>query len=177
MTDAQTGPWSTEDSCEIYRVDGWSEGYFSVSERGTVLAHPDATAARAIDLFEVVEGLSAREVGTPVIIRLPGILEHRMRELRRAFDQAIEEAEYEGEYTCVYPIKVNQERHVCEAVRDISAEIGFGLEVGSKPELIAGLSLTQGFNDMPLVCNGFKDAEYIETVVLGRRWAGRSSRS
>lgn len=169
MTDAQTGPWSTEDSCEIYRVDGWSEGYFSVSERGTVLAHPDATAARAIDLFEVVEGLSAREVGTPVIIRLPGILEHRMRELRRAFDQAIEEAEYEGEYTCVYPIKVNQERHVCEAVRDISAEIGFGLEVGSKPELIAGLSLTQGFNDMPLVCNGFKDAEYIETVVLAAK--------
>jgi arginine decarboxylase len=169
MSDTPASPWSTTDSSRIYRVDAWSEGYFSVSESGTLLAHPEATTARAIDLFEVIEGLSAREVGTPVIIRLPGILEHRMRALRRAFDEAIEGADYKGGYTCVYPIKVNQERHVCEAVRDISAAIGFGLEVGSKPELIAGLSLTQGFNDMPLVCNGFKDAEYIETVVLAAK--------
>ena len=169
MSDTPASPWSTTDSSRIYRVDAWSEGYFSVSGRGTLLAHPEATTARAIDLFDVVEGISARELGTPVIIRLPGILEHRMRELRRAFDEAIDEADYKGGYTCVYPIKVNQERHVCEAVRDISAAIGFGLEVGSKPELIAGLSLTQGFNDMPLVCNGFKDAEYIETVVLAAK--------
>jgi arginine decarboxylase len=161
--------WSTADSSDIYRVDAWSEGYFSVSERGTLLAHPDGTLDGAIDLFDVVQGLAAREVGTPVIIRLPGVLEHRMRELRRAFDSTMAESGYEGGYTCVYPIKVNQERHLCEAVRDISAEIGFGLEVGSKPELIAGLSLTQGFNDMPLVCNGFKDAQYIETVVLAAK--------
>lgn len=161
--------WSTADSSDIYRVDAWSEGYFSVSEGGTLLAHPDGTLGGAIDLFDVVQGLAAREVGTPVIIRLPGVLEHRMRELRRAFDSTMAESGYEGGYTCVYPIKVNQERHLCEAVRDISAEIGFGLEVGSKPELIAGLSLTQGFNDMPLVCNGFKDAQYIETVVLAAK--------
>jgi arginine decarboxylase len=160
--------WTPADATDLYRVDAWGEGYFSVSDRGTLLAHPDASQ-RQIDLHEVVRGLAAREIGTPVIIRLPGILEHRMRELRRAFDDAIAETGYRGEYSCVYPIKVNQERHVCEAVRDIGAELGFGLEVGSKPELLAGLSLTQGFNAMPLVCNGFKDSEYIETVVLAAK--------
>jgi arginine decarboxylase len=160
--------WTPADAADLYRVDAWGEGYFSVSDRGTLLAHPDGSQ-REIDLHEVVRGLAAREIGTPVIIRLPGILEHRMRELRRAFDDAIAETGYRGEYSCVYPIKVNQERHVCEAVRDIGAELGFGLEVGSKPELLAGLSLTQGFNAMPLVCNGFKDSEYIETVVLAAK--------
>ena len=161
--------WSAEDAAALYRVADWGEGYFAVSPQGTLLAYPEADAARAIDLHEVMKGLTAREIGTPVIIRLPGILEHRMRDLRRAFDTAIRDAGYQAGYSCVYPIKVNQERHVCEAVRDIGAEIGFGLEVGSKPELVAGLSLTQGFNSMPLVCNGFKDAEYIETVILAAK--------
>ena len=139
------------------------------TEKGTLLAHPDGPDHPGIDVYEVARGLAARDLGTPVIVRFPGILEHRMRELRRAFDTAIAEVGYGGSYACVYPIKVNQERHVCEAVRDFSAELGFGLEVGSKPELIAGLALTQGFNEMPLVCNGFKDAEYVETVVLAAK--------
>jgi arginine decarboxylase len=164
-----TDRWSTSDAADLYRVDAWGEGYFSVSDQGTLLAHPSATRAQAIDLFDVVRGLAGREIGTPVIVRLPGVLEHRMRELRRAFDDAITEAGYGAEYACVYPIKVNQERHVCEAIRDLGSELGFGLEVGSKPELIAGLALTHGFNDMPLVCNGFKDSEYIETVVLAAK--------
>jgi hypothetical protein len=164
-----TDRWSTSDATDLYRVDAWGEGYFSVSDQGTLLAHPSATRAQAIDLFDVVRGLAGREIGTPVIVRLPGVLEHRMRELRRAFDDAIKEAGYGAEYACVYPIKVNQERHVCEAIRDLGSELGFGLEVGSKPELIAGLALTQGFNDMPLVCNGFKDSQYIETVVLAAK--------
>ena len=161
--------WTAADSTDLYRVDGWSEGYFSVSDRGTLLAHPEGPGTRAIDVYDVVRGLAAREIGTPVILRFPDILQHRMRELRRAFDGAIAEVGYAGAYTCAYPIKVNQERHVCEAVRDFSAELGFGLEVGSKPELIAGLALTRGYNEMPLVCNGFKDAEYIETVVLAAK--------
>jgi arginine decarboxylase len=161
--------WSPADSSDLYRVTEWGDGYFSVSEAGTVLAHPDGDPAAAIDLHEVMKGLEAREIGTPVIIRLPGILRHRMRELRRAFDDAISDIGYDGDYACVYPIKVNQERHVCEAIRDFGAELGFGLEVGSKPELVAGLALTQGFNDMPLVCNGFKDREYIETAVLAAK--------
>ena len=161
--------WGPADSAELYRIGDWGAGYFGVSERGTLEAYPDTNTAHRIDLHEVVNGLAARDIGSPVIIRLPGILEHRMRDLRRAFDEAIADAGYGAGYSCVYPIKVNQERHVCEAIRDIGAEIGFGLEVGSKPELIAGLALTRGFNDMPLVCNGFKDAEYIETVVLAAK--------
>jgi len=154
-------------------VAAWGGGYFGVSGRGTVEAYPTCDPAVAIDLHEVVRGLAARDLGSPVVIRLPGILEHRMRELRRAFDDAIDEVGYQGGYTCVYPIKVNQERHVCEAIRDLGATLGFGLEVGSKPELLAGLSLTQGLDSMPLVCNGFKDEEYVETVVLASKM-GRS---
>jgi arginine decarboxylase len=165
--------WTSAHAAGLYRVADWGAGYFGVSSRGTLEAYPEADPTRPIDLYDVVNGLAAREITSPVIIRLPGILEHRMRDLRRAFDEAIADVGYEAPYVCVYPIKVNQERHVCEAIRDIGAELGFGLEVGSKPELIAGLALTRGFNDMPLVCNGFKDAEYIETVVLAAKM-GRS---
>ncbi|MDX1494286.1 MAG: biosynthetic arginine decarboxylase [Longimicrobiales bacterium] len=161
--------WSPADAAALYGIDHWGAGYFGISDAGTVEAYPDGDRSRAIDLAEVMHGLAGREIGTPLILRLPGILGHRMRHLRRAFDAAIADGEYEGGYACVYPIKVNQERHICEAIRDFGAELGFGLEVGSKPELIAGLGLTQGFDDMPLVCNGFKDTEYIETVVLAAK--------
>lgn len=161
--------WTIDDAKELYRVAHWGAGYFGISPEGSVEVYPQAREDRAIDLHEVVQGLAGREITTPVIVRLPGILEHRMRDLRRAFDDAIEASGYQSSYACVYPIKVNQERHVCQAIRDIGSEIGFGLEVGSKPELLAGLSLTRGFNEMPLVCNGFKDAEYVETVVLAAK--------
>jgi len=165
--------WSTDRSSDLYRVEAWGGGYFGVSASGSLEAYPSADPDHAIDLHEVVRGLAGREITAPLIIRLPGILEHRMRALRDAFDVAIAAAGYDGGYSCAYPIKVNQERHVCEAIRDIGAELGFGLEVGSKPELIAGLSLTHGFDEMPLVCNGFKDAEYIETVVLAAKMGRR----
>lgn len=161
--------WSPDQSSALYGIEEWGAGYFGVSGNGTVEAFPDRNPSRSIDLYEVVQGLSAREIAAPVILRFPGVLEDRMRDLRRAFDEAMRDADYGGGYSCVYPIKVNQERHICEAIRDIGAEIGFGLEVGSKPELIAGLALTQGFNEMPLVCNGFKDAQYIETVVIAAK--------
>ena len=140
-----------------------------MSERGTVEVFPTGTSAVSVDLFEIVRGLHDRDLTSPVIIRFPGVLAHRMRRIRDAFDGAIEELGYQAGYRCVYPIKVNQERHLCEEIRDVAAELDFGLEVGSKPELIAGLGLTSGFNDMPLVCNGFKDAEFIETVILAAK--------
>lgn len=166
---ARPSTWSAADSARLYGIDNWGGGYFGVSRRGTVEAYPSGDPSRAIDLDEVMDGLTGREIGTPLIMRFPDILGHRMRHLRRAFDSAIAEAGYEAGYACVYPIKVNQERHICEAIRDFGAKLGFGLEVGSKPELIAGLALTQGFDEMPLVCNGFKDTEYIETVVLAAK--------
>jgi arginine decarboxylase len=153
----------------MYGLDEWGAGYFSVSESGTVQVHPDGDPTRAIDLLEVVEGLRVRDFTPPLVIRFDGILAHRMRHLRQAFDEAIGEAGYEGSYTCVYPIKVNQQRHICEVIRDLGHEMGFGIEAGSKPELLAGLFLTEGLDDMPFVCNGFKDEEFIETVILASK--------
>jgi arginine decarboxylase len=169
MRSDQLNLWTPEDSAKLYRVDEWGAGYFSVTSRGTVAVHPDANPARSIDLFDVACGLAARDLTPPIIVRFPGILGHRMGSIRKAFDDAIAELKYRGTYACLYPIKVNQERHVCEAVRNFAHELGFGLEVGSKPELLAGLALTRGMNGMPLVCNGFKDAEYVEIVTLAAK--------
>jgi arginine decarboxylase len=154
---------------DLYRMEDWGLGYFGVSPEGTVEVHPEADPSRSMDLFDIVQGLEARDICPPVILRFSGILDHRMRELRRCFDTAIEEAGYKGKYTCVYPIKVNQQRNICEEVRDLGAELGFGIEAGSKPELLAGLALTEGLNQMPFVCNGFKDQEFIETVLLAAK--------
>ena len=165
--------WTTEDAAELYRIGEWADGYFGVSLRGTVEVYPTRSPDEKIDLLEVVEGLAARDLVPPVVIRFSGILAHRMSELRRVFDEAIQEAGYDGSYACVYPIKVNQQRQVCEEIRDVGARLGFGVEVGSKPELLAGLALTEGFNDMPFVCNGFKDEEFIQTVILAEKM-GRS---
>jgi len=161
--------WTPRESAELYGLANWGGGYFGVSERGTVVVYPDANQAHAIDLLEVVEGLQARDLWPPVVIRFSGILAHRMAHLRRAFDDAIAEVEYRGRYTCVYPIKVNQQRHICEEIRDLGSAMGFGLEAGSKPELLAGLALTEGLNEMPFICNGFKDREFIETVTLAAK--------
>ncbi len=147
----------------------WGAGYFGVSDEGTVLVYPDADPTRSIDLMEVVEGLQARDLWPPVVIRFSGIIAHRMAHLRRAFDEAISEGDYQGKYTGVYPIKVNQQRHICEEIRDLGRTMGFGLEAGSKPELLAGLSLTEGLPEMPFICNGFKDAEFVETAILAAK--------
>jgi arginine decarboxylase len=160
--------WSPRDSAALYGLEAWGAPYFSVSERGTVQVHPNGDD-QVIDLLDVVEGLSARHINPPVVIRFSDVLAHRMRHMRSAFDEAIAEAEYQGIYTCVYPLKVNQQRHLAEEIRDLGREIGFGLEAGSKPELLAGLALTEGLPDMPLVCNGFKDREFIETVIIAAK--------
>ncbi|HKJ02936.1 MAG TPA: biosynthetic arginine decarboxylase, partial [Longimicrobiales bacterium] len=165
----ETAPWTAQDSAELYGLDNWGGGYFGVSEQGTIEVYPTGERDRPIDLMEVVEGLQARDLWPPVVVRFSGILEHRMAHLRRAWDEAILEGEYNGKYTCVYPIKVNQQRHICEEIRDLGRSMGFGLEAGSKPELLAGLALTQGVNEMPLICNGFKDAEFVETAILAAK--------
>lgn len=161
--------WTLQDSADLYGLEDWGGGYFGISEQGTVVAHPHGTPDVSIDLHEVIQGLEARDLYPPVVLRFDDILAHRMGHLRRAFDNAIAEAEYAGKYTCVYPIKVNQQRHICEEIRDVGRTLGFGIEAGSKPELLAGLALTEGHNDMLFVCNGFKDQEFIETVILAAK--------
>ena len=169
MSPDQLDPWTADDSAELYRVKQWGGGYFGVTPEGTVAVYPSADPSRWIDLHEVACGLAARDLTPPVIVRFPGILEHRMASFRQVFDDAIAEQGYKGAYSCLYPIKVNQERHVCEAIAHYGNKLGFGLEVGSKPELLAGLALTKGMNGMPLVCNGFKDVEYVEIATLAAK--------
>jgi arginine decarboxylase len=169
----QPTTWTPRDAAELYGLGVWGGGYFGVSEGDTVVAHPHGSPEHAIDLFEVVRGLEARDLVAPVVLRFDDILAHRMGHLRRAFDEAIADADYGGSYTCVYPIKVNQQRHICEEIRDVGGALGFGLEAGSKPELLAGLALTEGHDDMLFVCNGFKDEEFVETVTLAAKMGRR----
>ncbi len=170
----QPGPtaksrWTTEDAARLYGIRDWGLGYLGINAEGHMLVMPERDEKRAIDLHEVMEGLREREISTPVIIRFRDLLKHRLTEIRQAFDQAIADHAYTGVYSCVYPIKVNQQRQLCEEVRDIGKELGFGLEAGSKPELLAVLGLTENEPAMPIVCNGFKDSEFIEMVILATK--------
>src|SRR5580658_4803479 len=161
--------WSVEDSLELYNVPAWASGYFSINAAGHVVVRPDTSAAHEIDLFEVVQGLQERDLSAPVVVRFSDILAHRLRHLHAAFAQAIAENEYRNRYTAVYPIKVNQQRLVVEEVFRYGKEFGFGLEVGSKPELLAVMAMTEGAPERPIVCNGFKDSSYIEAVILATK--------
>ncbi|GAB4387035.1 MAG: biosynthetic arginine decarboxylase [Phycisphaerales bacterium] len=165
--------WSVADSAETYAISEWGQGYFAASEAGTVVVRPDRDPARQIDLHELVEGLRLRGIHTPVLLRFSDLLDSRLRELKDAFEQAIRDNEYQGSYACVYPIKVNQQRALCEEIRDFGGALGFGLEAGSKPELLAVLGLTENRPNMPIICNGFKDDEYVETVVLATKLGRR----
>jgi arginine decarboxylase len=162
-------PWRIEDSLDLYNVAAWGKGYFSVNGSGHVVVRPDTTAQHEIDLYEVVEGLKARDLTTPVVVRFSDILAHRLRRMHEAFAQAIAENDYHNEYAAVYPIKVNQQRLVVEEVYRYGKEFGFGLEVGSKPELLAVMAMTENAPDRLIVCNGFKDDSYIEAVTLATK--------
>ncbi len=163
------GRWTPTDSAALYGLPEWGKGYFGVNEAGHVTVHPEKSPERTIDLYELIRGLDERGVTTPILLRFSDILDHRMREIAGAFRKAIAEHEYKNSYSCVYPIKVNQQKHIVEEVRRIGGPLGFGLEAGSKPELLAVLGMTCGMDDMPIVCNGFKDDEFIETVILAAK--------
>ncbi len=161
--------WSIDDSLDLYQVPAWSKGYFSINAAGHVVVRPDTTARHEIDLHEVVQGLSARDLRTPVVVRFSDILAHRLRHLHDAFAQAIAENDYGNRYAAVFPIKVNQQRLVVEEVFRYGEEFGFGLEVGSKPELLAVMAMTENSPDRLIICNGFKDSSYIEAVTLATK--------
>jgi arginine decarboxylase len=160
--------WSVTDSAELYQIRGWGKGYFAINAAGHVVVRPSPGTDREIDLYEVVEGLRERDMRTPVLVRFTDILTHRLRELHEAFSTAITENQYRGGYTCVYPVKVNQQRPVVEEVFSEGSKYGFGLEVGSKPELLAVMAMTGG-DERLIVCNGFKDDPYLEAVVLATK--------
>ncbi len=161
--------WKIEDALETYQVAQWGKGYFNINAAGHLVVQPGMDEKRSIDLLEVVEGLKARDLNTPVVIRFSDILKHRLERLHDAFAQAIAENGYGNRYCAVYPIKVNQQRLVVEEVYRCGEEFNFGLEAGSKPELLAVMALTEGAPDRMIICNGFKDDSYIEAVILATK--------
>ena len=162
-----TERWTPRVASDLYDVASWGKGYFSVSDGGHVRVHPEKDPARSIDLKELVDTLVLRGIGLPILIRFADILKHRLGELHGAFDTAIAEHKYQGGYCCVYPIKVNQQRQVVEEVLEFGKPFHFGLEAGSKAELMAVMALAD--NDTPIICNGFKDDEYIEMAMLAQK--------
>lgn len=161
--------WTTEDAEHLYGVDAWGQGVFGVTAEGHLAALPAGKDVPGIDLFDLAESLHERGLQAPVLIRLCDVLSARLRRIRSEFDDAIRKRGYRGKYRCLYPIKVNQERHLCEEIRDLAEELDFGFEAGSKPELLAVLGLTAGHSQIPIMCNGFKDAQYLETVTLAAK--------
>ena len=159
--------FTVTDAAELYEVARWGKGYFSVSPSGHVLVHPTKDPSRSIDLKQLIDHLLLRGIHLPVLIRFRDILRHRLDDIHNAFKTAIAQHQYEGRYVCVYPIKVNQQRQVVEEVLDFGREYGFGLEAGSKPELLAVAA--QAYNDTPIICNGFKDAEFIEMAMMAQK--------
>ena len=164
--------WSVDRAAELYNVAGWSNDYFSVNERGNVAVHPGGAGTHAIDLKELVDEVVERGIAPPLLFRFSEILEARVVELNEAFAAAMAEYGYRGSYRGVYPIKVNQDRYMVERLVAYGRPYHFGLEAGSKPELLAVMALMEDPEAL-IVCTGYKDAEYIETALvaskLGRR--------
>ena len=160
--------WSVARSAELYGLDRWGDPYFSINSRGHVVVQPRGDRGGSLDLVELVKGLAARDLNPPLLIRFDDILEDRLERLHAAFDRAISLYDYEGRYQGVFPIKCNQQRHVVEQLVDSGQRWSFGLEAGSKAELLIALSLMQDQQAL-LICNGYKDRRYIETAILARR--------
>jgi arginine decarboxylase len=160
--------WTVRDSAELYNVANWGAGFFTVNEKGRVEVRPNGNGGPGIDLLDLVGDLERRGLRAPLLVRFSDILKSRVAGMCGAFGKAIEEYGYKGSYRGVYPIKVNQQRHVVEEVIEYGAPFGVGLEAGSKPELLISLALLDTPNAL-IVCNGYKDRAYIETALLAQR--------
>ncbi|MBX7138497.1 MAG: biosynthetic arginine decarboxylase [Oligoflexia bacterium] len=160
-------PWNINKSSELYGIQNWGDGYFFVTPQGTIGVRPERNG-RELDLHKVLSSLIERDIRPPLLLRFDGILKDRVKRIARAFSSAISELNYTGRYMGVYPIKVNQQRHVVDVMRIAGKETRLGLEVGSKPELIAVLAI-HDTPDALLLCNGYKDDEYIELALMGRK--------
>ncbi|MEO6444146.1 MAG: biosynthetic arginine decarboxylase [Gemmatimonadaceae bacterium] len=173
---APTGPaapdaaaWSVQDAKALYNVDGWGAGFFDVNADGHVIVRPDPDAPeRTLDLYDLAVDLEAQGVPLPVLLRFSDILKRRIETLSESFQAAMREFQYTGGYTTVYPIKVNQQRHVVEEIVEFGRKHGVGLECGSKPELQAVLGLSTSTEHI-IVCNGYKDEEFMRLALMGQK--------
>src|SRR3954470_2843160 len=159
--------WTVTDATELYEIARWGKGYFSIGDNGQVKVHPTKDPNRSIDLKQLTDDLQRRGISLPTLIRFSDILAHRLQDIHEAFQRAIAQHAYTSPHVCVHPIKVNQQRPVVEEILQFGRQYGFGLEAGSKPELLAVVALAS--NDTPIICNGFKDAEFIEMAMLAQK--------
>jgi arginine decarboxylase len=160
--------WAIEDSEELYRINGWGEPYFSINAAGHVTVSPKGDRGGSLDLYELANALKQRNLGLPLLIRFSDILQDRIERLNACFAKAIARYNYPGVYRGVFPTKCNQQRHIIEDLVRFGKPHQFGLEAGSKPELMIALSML----DTPgalVICNGYKDREYVETATLAQR--------
>jgi len=166
---APAEPWSIDAARALYNVEGWGAGYFDVNERGHVVVRPDPLRPQhALDLRDLAADLEGQGIQLPILLRFSDILRSRIETLSERFGQAIKEFEYTGGYTTVYPIKVNQQRHVVEEIVQFGQTHGVGLECGSKPELQAVLGLSETTEHL-IVCNGYKDHEFMRLALMGQK--------
>ena len=161
MNLSQTKLESIEQSKQTYAIENWGDGYFSINNKGHVCVKPSSDKAIELDLFEIAQSLNDKNLSLPVLVRFTDILKDRVTRLSKAFEKACASHKYQGQYTPVYPIKVNQQRQVVEGI--LSAD-NIGLEAGSKPELLAVMALS---NKGVVVCNGYKDRAYIRLALIG----------
>src|SRR5216117_350280 len=161
-----TRPLDIQTARNLYSIQRWGAKYFDINEAGRVVAKPLQEAGAAVDLTDVIEEAKARGLKFPVLIRFQDILRHRVESINMAFRNAITEFNYQGRYRGVFPIKVNQLREVVEEILDAGKPYDFGLEVGSKPELFAGLALQSQLGSL-IIGNGYKDTDFIKMALLG----------
>jgi arginine decarboxylase len=169
VTPQITPTWSIDAARALYNIEGWGAGFFDINDAGHVIVRPDREHPdRTLDLFDIARDLEEQGVTLPVLLRFSDILRSRIEQLTRRFNEAREEFGYNGEYTTVYPIKVNQQRHVVQEIVDFGKEHGVGLECGSKPELQAVLGLAE-HTDHLIICNGYKDEEFMRLALMGQK--------
>ncbi len=160
--------WTIKDALELYNVNGWGKDFFTINQAGNVEVTPSGPGLARIDLKELVDDLIDRGLNLPILIRFSDILRRRVEMLCGSFQQAIAENDYKGTYRGVYPIKVNQQRHVVEELIEYGRPFNLGLEAGSKPELLVALALQENPEAL-ILCNGYKDRGYIETALLAQK--------
>ena len=160
--------WDVESAIATYNVDGWGSGYFTVNAEGNVVAKPLQENGGSINILEVVSEARTRGLSFPLVIRFQDLLRHRVESVNLAFQNAITEFDYRGQYRGVFPIKVNQLREVIEEIVDAGQQFHFGLEAGSKPELVAALAMHKDAESL-IICNGYKDQAFIRIALLGRK--------
>ncbi len=160
--------WTIEESEELYRIAGWGDPYFSINDVGHVTVSPKGLRGGSLDLFDLVNALKRRNLELPLLIRFSDILEDRIERLNACFAKAIARYSYPGKYRGVFPVKCNQQRHFVQKLVEFGKPHQFGLEAGSKPELLIALA-SLNTSDSLVICNGYKDREYVETAMLAQK--------